>query len=551
MRFEPTDEQRQVLDAATSALITAGPGTGKTRTAIEKAILQLQQMSETSLEQVLFLSFSNAAVHRLADAANVHVPRKRKGRLRFMTYHALAAELLRHFGRFVGLPPRVKVMDRLEEMLISLEEGWANGEDHEEHLAQIAKKRGLIAFSKLIPLATTMLQDGRTLSRVVSRRYPLIIVDEFQDTSQQQWELLQRVGDASQVLTFGDPNQIIYGSLHAATEARLDQFRRWKHAVDITFSAGNFRFGSADILLLADCVLKGLPYTFKPKSGVQRLQTRHRNELRSKLAMLWMNIRKHAGDGATIAFLTPNNAIADEVATELRNPPASAQVAFPVFAHMTRDEAAHDSVLLCVSALRDLARHQDEHSVARAAVALEAMDGLWNTRKHVSAVSVARTAKLLQKQLTHGGRLADVMHCSLSAGVLNDVIPQFVEALATTAEFKGTAKRIRAHDKVSCEKVVPASQGMLFNSLRAARQPKGLYGDSFGQATTVVLNYHKAKGREFDYVVIVVDPRGESSKTPIEEARRLMYVCVTRAKRWLGILYFGRDTGRVLQPVLS
>jgi superfamily I DNA/RNA helicase len=44
----------------------------------------------------------------------------------------------------------------------------------------------------------------------------LIIVDEFQDTSAEQWELLQRIGRSSQVVAFGDPNQIIYESLHQA-----------------------------------------------------------------------------------------------------------------------------------------------------------------------------------------------------------------------------------------------------------------------------------------------------------------------------------------------
>lgn len=41
-----------------------------------------------------------------------------KRRLRFMTFHSAAAELLTRYGRFVGLPPRVRVADKLEERLV-------------------------------------------------------------------------------------------------------------------------------------------------------------------------------------------------------------------------------------------------------------------------------------------------------------------------------------------------------------------------------------------------------------------------------------------------
>ena len=44
----------------------------------------------------------------------------------------------------------------------------------------------------------------------------------------------------SDFIAFGDPNQIIYSSLHVATEHRLEEFREWK-GVEITrFSAENF-----------------------------------------------------------------------------------------------------------------------------------------------------------------------------------------------------------------------------------------------------------------------------------------------------------------------
>jgi len=82
------------------------------------------------------------------------------------------------------------------------------------------------------------------------------------------------------------------------------------------------------------------------------------------------------------------------------------------------------------------------------------------------------------------------------------------------------------------------------------RTPKGLYGYDMGKGTTHVINYHKAKGREFD-VVVLVDPRGESTRTPLQELRRLYYVCATRTKDLLFVVYLDGDEGRVLGPVLK
>jgi superfamily I DNA/RNA helicase len=107
MEFDPTPEQRIVIydciDAQYSALIIAGPGTGKSRTALEAARRKTTTYADGSREQVLFLSFSNAAIRRLVTAAGLVLSRDRAKQLRFLTYHSLAADILRTYGRFCGL----------------------------------------------------------------------------------------------------------------------------------------------------------------------------------------------------------------------------------------------------------------------------------------------------------------------------------------------------------------------------------------------------------------------------------------------------------------
>ena len=52
-------------------------------------------------------------------------------------------------------------------------------------------------------------------------------------------------------------------------------------------------------------------------------------------------------------------------------------------------------------------------------------------------------------------------------------------------------------------------------------------------------------------MILVVDPRAEKTRAAIDEQRRLYYVCATRPKTCLVVVYFKNELGRVLGPVLA
>jgi len=190
----PSPEQGCLIERAgakESLLIVAGPGTGKSRTALAIALQKIRSLPSTSLSRVLFLSFSNATIRRLAVSAGMQFSASERKHLKFMTFHSCAADLLSHYGRFVGLPYPTMVADKLQERLLAIEaEHDEEGEGYWGFLMSLAKNKGLLAFSVLLPLASRILSASKTLRRVVSRHYPLIVVDEFQDTSEEQWRLL-------------------------------------------------------------------------------------------------------------------------------------------------------------------------------------------------------------------------------------------------------------------------------------------------------------------------------------------------------------------------
>jgi superfamily I DNA/RNA helicase len=553
--FRPTPEQVAVIEAADagrSALVVAGPGTGKSRTALEAARVAIRRLAERPFDQVLILSFSNATIQRLTRAAGLTLNRQERSRLRFMTYHSCAAELLSIYGRFVGLPSRVRIIDKLEERLLRL--GVDDLETGDvDAIRRLAIERGLLGFDVLIPLATRLLESNRVIREIANRRYPLIIVDEFQDTSEAQWELLKALGAQSAVIAFGDPNQIIYSSLHAATERRLDEFKEWKGIETTRFSAENFRCTVPEILVFAERLLTGQPYASKSGSGVQFFDCHYRPRRRSQLALIWKAIEQQIGPNQTVGILVPSNKLVEDVAVGLRNPPADSGIRFKVYTHMARDEATYDSVIVALAALRDVATFASADAKGDAAVALVAMNVAWNTRaksdQSVIAQARARIEAAVNDSSSALGRLITELGIALD---VSGHVGLFANALKDLREFRITAARIIAHDRIASDAVRPFRPGVrAFHDFRLNRTTKGLYGYEAMEGKTHVLTYHKGKGREFDFVILVVDPRAESSRTPLDERRRLYYVCATRAKKWLGVLYCGTEFGNVLGPVLA
>ena len=95
------------------------------------------------------------------------------------------------------------------------------------------------------------------------------------------------------------------------------------------------------------------------------------------------------------------------------------------------------------------------------------------------------------------------------------------------------------------------ADGSLFANFRRLRIASGLDGAAISRAKTTLLSMYRSKGREFDFVILVVEPRQHSTKVTLEELRRLYYVSATRAREWLGVLFVPGRAGDVLGPVLG
>jgi DNA helicase II / ATP-dependent DNA helicase PcrA len=101
---------------------------------------------------------------------------------------------------------------------------------------------GFIDFANIIYHSFTLLKERPEILEYVSSKFAWILVDEFQDTTDLQVEILGLIADAGRTrfLLVGDPLQSIY-SFAGARPDLADQFAaKIKARTDITLS-GNFR----------------------------------------------------------------------------------------------------------------------------------------------------------------------------------------------------------------------------------------------------------------------------------------------------------------------
>jgi ATP-dependent exoDNAse (exonuclease V) beta subunit len=86
--------------------------------------------------------------------------------------------------------------------------------------------------------------------------YPVIILDEFQDTNDEQWRVVQALGQFCTLLALADPEQRIYDFIGADPE-RLNHFRVSFAPAEVDLSADNYRSPGTEIVMFGNDLLTG------------------------------------------------------------------------------------------------------------------------------------------------------------------------------------------------------------------------------------------------------------------------------------------------------
>ena len=121
---------------------------------------------------------------------------------------------------------------------------------------RIAMEEGLVCFNLFAEFTGRLLHGSNKIRLLVANAYPTIIIDEFQDTTDDQWRVIQALGRDSELLALGDPEQRIFDFIGAHPE-RLQHFEDKFDVSKFDLSDENHRSGGTDITQFGNDILRG------------------------------------------------------------------------------------------------------------------------------------------------------------------------------------------------------------------------------------------------------------------------------------------------------
>lgn len=251
--IELNKEQRQAVEQIDGAiLILAGAGTGKTKT-ITYRIANTIENNGISPYSILALTFTNKASNEMKERITSLIGEEAK-KCTISTFHAFGLRLLRVYYDYIGYEENITVydtddqkkaieeLDKRYNLLNSMDMDigtligyFSNFKEFElvddinameqallkhpkkqyiidffNYYERFLKENNAIDFADILYLTKKLLENKEILNKV-QERYKYIMVDEYQDTNQIQFRIIEMIASKYEnICVVGDDNQSIY-----------------------------------------------------------------------------------------------------------------------------------------------------------------------------------------------------------------------------------------------------------------------------------------------------------------------------------------------------
>ena len=265
--------------SAPVVMVTAGPGTGKTRTLVER-IAWLVEQQGIRPEEITAVTFTNQAASEMRSRLEQRLGGRRVvAPMTIGTFHAiclrllgdvslisqgealtLADDVLRCAGVRGNAREFLQAVSRMKNSVLSEE---PPAPELVEAYGERLQALGVLDFDDLLSEALKLDAAGR-------RSFHHLLVDEFQDLNDAQYELVQAwYRNGKSLFVIGDPDQSIYGFRGASGRCFQRLRQAYPDAAEIHL-AENYRSAPA--------ILQAAASVIHHNSGGQRTLLPHRPE---------------------------------------------------------------------------------------------------------------------------------------------------------------------------------------------------------------------------------------------------------------------------------
>jgi DNA helicase II / ATP-dependent DNA helicase PcrA len=553
---ELSEEQRRVVEADSGRyIIEARPGCGKTTT-IAHRIAALAKGRSGGESGTLCLTHSRAAV-----AAMTRYTEDLAGPIRaptiIATFHSFAESVLRSYGHLVGLRS-LTLLDTDEARVIALRtalegEGEANAAI-DPHLLEAISARlrhstleppkvgiGKLTFDEVVSAyvefleatesvdfdlllikAIEVLSANSSVRNHYQRMYRHIIVDETQDTSKLQLDLLAQVIGAKtlSVAMFIDPDQRVSSWL--GVPDGLSQLLTETYDLSTIELTINFR-NETGILMLANSIRHSTP--FAKLDGVEFAVTSGDREEGKRVTAWVQEIRDLIDEQPSIAVLGRSRWLLAQAEFALLD------AGIPVWNPSEKHNLFSTSEFrMLLPILRWLS--SPDNAVTRRELSVQLGVSEEANDEDVSREYAKRYPNVsILSEAIHGPQTEALVRLEQAAKTVfeSTVDSDDDESQALDDDLRRTVDSLRTYRLASGSGTLDWSAVYQALTAPTARPSKSVWVGSI----------HAAKGLEFDAVAIVGLTEGglpdfrSKSIAQVREERRLFYVAVTRARKKL------------------
>ncbi|MBF0528318.1 MAG: UvrD-helicase domain-containing protein, partial [Deltaproteobacteria bacterium] len=269
-------EQRAAVICGPGPLyIVAGPGTGKTKV-LTRRIAWLVREGQAKPREILGITFTRQAAREMSARLAGDLPfRPDLKQVPVMTFHALGLCILtEHLGaklRILSEEERLLVAKQaaiggsfkapalLEAISLAKQRLTGPGDQSDAELARVFGRYEVamaaipaLDFDDLVTRTVAVLETKPDLLDSWRRRYPFILIDEYQDLNLAQYRLTRLLAAAPKpnLTVIGDPDQAIYG-FRGADAAYFQRFKNdYSHVRQVRLTR-NYR--STETIIKAAC----------------------------------------------------------------------------------------------------------------------------------------------------------------------------------------------------------------------------------------------------------------------------------------------------------